>query len=305
MVSLKWLTRALIEVEKVSMNVFIFYCQNGEDRDKLVALSTACYKGALIVFKRWIPNSSLADYNFSLATLWVGVEGLPLHINQVHVASKLLERFGSVVYFDGKVRTEGPQKAVRARFNMQLRGALIPGCYLELEQGKTKWVDFRYEGVYVVCMHCGRVGHKDSHCKRSPRRAKEDILRAMNKLCTEKNDTIINEDSGLPVYSRKICGLKATPENKTTSINLLLMTHTFRPEDSLDSSETEGEDKDDDDGDGDDPWPDYPGDSEDDPDEGSGSSKKRPPSHSGSNSSDPEMSLGNRQRRQGGTCMRD
>ncbi|KAL2941021.1 Serine hydroxymethyltransferase 2 [Bienertia sinuspersici] len=105
-VSLKWLTRAPIEVEKVSRNAFIFFCHNGEDRDKLAALSTACYKGALMVFKKWIPNSSLMEYDFSWGTLWVKIEGLPLHINQVQVASNLLKRFGSVVYFVGKAKMD-------------------------------------------------------------------------------------------------------------------------------------------------------------------------------------------------------
>ncbi|KAL2926140.1 putative branched-chain-amino-acid aminotransferase [Bienertia sinuspersici] len=121
-VSMKWLTKDPIEVE----------------RDKLAALSTACYKGALIVFKKWMPSSSLIDYDFSWGTVWIKVEGLPLHVNQVQVASNLLERFGSVLYFDGKVKTNGPQKIFRARVRTQLKGPLIPGCYLELEQGRTK-----------------------------------------------------------------------------------------------------------------------------------------------------------------------
>ncbi|KAL2921484.1 Disease resistance-like protein DSC2 [Bienertia sinuspersici] len=64
-VSLKWLTREPIEVDKASRSTFIFYYKSGEDRDKLLALSTACYKGALVIFKRWIPNSSLRDHDFS------------------------------------------------------------------------------------------------------------------------------------------------------------------------------------------------------------------------------------------------
>ncbi|KAL2943657.1 hypothetical protein RDABS01_032004 [Bienertia sinuspersici] len=207
-VNIKWLTRAPIEVEKVSRNAFIFFCYSGEDRDKLVALSTACYKGALIVFKKWIPSSSLMDHDFSWGTIWVRVEGLPLYINQVQVASNLLERFGSVIYFNGKVKTDGPKKVLRTRMRTHLKGALIPGCFIELEEGRTKWVSFRYEGIFVFCMNCGRIGHKDGHCKKSPKKAKEDIMRVMNKMCLEENDRIFNEDSILPAYSNKIRGLK-------------------------------------------------------------------------------------------------
>ncbi|KAL2906276.1 hypothetical protein RDABS01_004986 [Bienertia sinuspersici] len=298
-VSVNWLTKAPIEVEKVSRNAFIFFCYNGEDRDKLAALSTACYKGALIVFKKWIPSSSLMDYDFSWGTIWIKVEGLPLHVNQVHVASNLLERFGSVIYFDGKAKTDGPQKVIRARVRIQLKGALIPGCYLELEQGRTKWVSFRYEGVFVFCMNCGRIGHKDGYCKKSPRKAKEDILKVMSKLCTEDNDCIINENSILPVYSRRIRGLKGTPGNKTTTINLLLSTQVFKPEDMSESSDTEDDDKDDEEGpeEDHDSDPDLPDDKGDDQGNGPGPSKKRPTSSSGSNSSDSSSDLGRPSRR--------
>ncbi|KAL2901872.1 hypothetical protein RDABS01_026954, partial [Bienertia sinuspersici] len=285
-VSLKWLTREPIEVEKASRNTFIFYCKSGEDRDKLLALSTACYKGALIIFKRWIPNSSLRDHDFSWGSIWVKIEGLPLHINQMHAASSLLERFGSVIYFDGKLNTEGPQKVIRARMRIPLRGALIPGCYIELEPGKVTWVDFRYEGVFVFCTHCGSIGHKESHCKKSPKKAKEGIINSMNKLCTHQHDCIINEDSIMPVYSRKICGLKGTLGNKNTSVNLVLPTQAFRPENTSDSSDSCEEEEEEEKGENTDDQESRDSDEKgDDSDDGDpGPSKKRPADHSSSSS---------------------
>ncbi|KAL2945380.1 Protein piccolo [Bienertia sinuspersici] len=247
-VSWKWLTKAPIEVEK------------------LAALSTTYYKGGLMVFRKWIPNSSLMDYDFSWGAMWIKVEGLSVHINQVHVASNLLERFGFDIYFEGKTKTEGPQKFVRARTRMKLNGPLIPGCYLEIEQGRTKWIDFRYEGVFVFCLHCGRIGHKDSYCKKSPRKAKEDILKAMNKLCTEENNLGINENSIMPVYSRKIRGLQSTPE--------------LMEEEDMEDEEEEyydGEDA---------PGLGQPDDDEEDPNGDTRPSRKRHHSFSGSNSSD-------------------
>ncbi|KAL2928788.1 Ion-translocating oxidoreductase complex subunit E [Bienertia sinuspersici] len=63
----------------------------------------------------------------------------------------------------------------KLRVHLPVRGALIPGCYLELELGKVKWVDFRYEGVYVVCTHCGNIGHKESHCKKNLQRGQRKV----------------------------------------------------------------------------------------------------------------------------------
>ncbi|KAL2905133.1 hypothetical protein RDABS01_003843 [Bienertia sinuspersici] len=261
--TLKWLTRSPIEVDKVNI-------------DKLAALSTAYYKGALIVLKKWTPNTSLMDYDFSWGTLWVRIEGLPLHINQVHVASNLLERFGTVLYFDGKIRRR-----------------------------KTKWIRFRYEGVFVFYMNCGRIGHKDSYYKKSPQKAKKDIIRVMNNLCIEENDRIINEDSIIPVYSRNIGGLKGTPGNKTTTINLVQPTQLFKPEDVSESSDSEDEDdKDDSDEKEDerldkdhDPEPVNSEEGDGGPNGDPGPSRKRPSSSNGSNSSGSSSEFGHPSRR--------
>ncbi|KAL2939782.1 Toll-like receptor 5 [Bienertia sinuspersici] len=136
----------------------------------------------------------------------------------MHVASDLLELFGSVVYFDGKINSDGPQKVIRARTRMSLKGVLILGCYLELEPGKIKWVDFRYEGVFILCTHCGSIGHKDSYCKKSPKKAKEGIIRSMNRLCKQQ-DCIINEESIMPVYSMNISLLHGNGNSRVKKDN--------------------------------------------------------------------------------------
>ncbi|KAL2923043.1 hypothetical protein RDABS01_014534, partial [Bienertia sinuspersici] len=253
-----------------SRNAFIFFCYSGEDRDKLAALSTVFYKGALIVFKKWIPSSSLMDHDFSWGTIW-------------------------------KDKDRWPTKGLKGKNEKTTKRALILGCFLELEEGRTKWVRFRYESIFLFCMNCGRIGHKDGHCKKSPKKAKEDIIRVMNKMCIEENDQIINDDSILPIYSNKILGLKGTPGTKTTSINLLLLTDTFEPENLSESSDSEEEDKDEEEEseqeEEHETEPDNLNDKGGGPNGDPGPSRKRPSSSSDANSSDPPNELGRPSRR--------
>ncbi|KAL2896562.1 Nuclear receptor coactivator 7 [Bienertia sinuspersici] len=141
----------------------------------------------------------------------------------MHVASFLLERFGSVIYYDRNLNTEGPQKVIRARTRIPLKGALIPGCYLELEPGKVNWVDF---------------------------------------------------------------WLKRTVGSKSTSVNLMLSTHAFRPENTSDCSESDDEEEEGKDDDMEDSDPrDSKGDEDDYGNGDPGPSKKRPTNSSLSSSS--------------------
>ncbi|KAL2902591.1 Protein Ycf2 [Bienertia sinuspersici] len=98
---------------------------------------------------------------------------------------------GSVIYFDGKMKVDGPLEVVRARVRLPVKGALIPRCYLELELGKVKWVDSRYEGVFILCTHCGNIGHKKSHWARW-KKGVASMISKLNKGDGRSRDSVDN-----------------------------------------------------------------------------------------------------------------
>lgn len=84
-VSSSWIKHQDIVVEKVG-NIFLFYCSHIEDRDNLLSKRSACYQGFLVIFKSWFPSASIRSFDFSVAPLWIRVEGIPLTSNCPHVA---------------------------------------------------------------------------------------------------------------------------------------------------------------------------------------------------------------------------
>lgn len=103
-----WFTNEEIRVEKLG-KTFFFYCKDIDDRDNLLSMKNACFHGALLVFKCWFPSAALRSFNFSICSLWIRVEGIPLTSNRVHVAERALKKIGRVICFDEASHREGPK----------------------------------------------------------------------------------------------------------------------------------------------------------------------------------------------------
>uniref|UniRef100_A0A803MRQ8 CCHC-type domain-containing protein n=1 Tax=Chenopodium quinoa TaxID=63459 RepID=A0A803MRQ8_CHEQI len=141
-----------------------------EDCNALLRYGHTNYKGAIFIFKRCLVGHALRSMNFDGAYLWIQVEGLPVHYNSVSIASRALSKIGRVLCFDNESLDPPIRGAHRAKVWISLNRPLIPGFYFEYEKGSFEWVDFRYEGVFVLCRVCGKIGHKEKYCKLCPQK---------------------------------------------------------------------------------------------------------------------------------------
>ncbi|KAL2901420.1 LINE-1 reverse transcriptase-like protein [Bienertia sinuspersici] len=244
-----WLKLGPIVVQKVSRRLFIFHCILEDDKRGLLHHATACFHASVVVFKDWQEDRALRDYKFEDSAIWVRVEGIPANVNQSKVALNILERVGVCIFLDKDNSEENPQRATRVRIWLDLRKPLIPGVFLGLENGNTKWVDIRYEGVFIFCKNCGKIGHKESHCRTPPLKAKEKIWEAISNLCNQDGEHLISMQNGPPLYTNKIRGLKGIPQNKTTTLDLRVSVQNFKQNKfngNSDSSSSEEEEDDND-----------------------------------------------------------
>uniref|UniRef100_A0A803MXP4 Zinc knuckle CX2CX4HX4C domain-containing protein n=1 Tax=Chenopodium quinoa TaxID=63459 RepID=A0A803MXP4_CHEQI len=164
--------------------------------------------------------SCVKSMNFDGAYLWVRVEGLPVHYSTVSIASRVLSRIGRVLYFDSESLRPLVREAFRAKVWLSLNRPLIPGFYFEFEQGSFEWVDLRYEGVFVLCKTCGRIGHKENYCKLCSRRRSREFQAAMYVACDGSKEIRV-DPTYLSLYTNKIMGLKRVEKNRTLKLNLI------------------------------------------------------------------------------------
>ena len=133
--------------------------------------------------------------------------------------SLIFSRVGKVLYFDEASGQPGLKKHFRALVWIKTKSPLIPGMYLEMQEGRTIWIDLRYEGVYVFCKRCGRIGHKSSSCSLPWEKAKTAIEKAISNACILETPVMFGSPNA-SLYSNKIIGLHHSPEFKTTIVKL-------------------------------------------------------------------------------------
>uniref|UniRef100_A0A803MKK8 Uncharacterized protein n=1 Tax=Chenopodium quinoa TaxID=63459 RepID=A0A803MKK8_CHEQI len=140
-----WKTNRPIIVEKVShsKDLFLFFCTSWEDRDNLISLGTASYKGALILFKEWIMGSNLLYMDFSETAVLIKVEGLPTEECQPQVATRVLEKIGTVIRFDHAYLDDRPHSILRDKVIIPCFKPLVPGFFYEISTEKALWVFLR------------------------------------------------------------------------------------------------------------------------------------------------------------------
>lgn len=136
------------------------------------------------------------------------IEGLPLAANKIHVAWRAMEKIGKVLKFDADSREEGPKDFLRASVLILVDDPLVPGFYYEFRSGKREWVYLRYEGVFCICMKCGKVGHKKVHCSLVLAQAEAEMGQSLGQICTAAEDFWIDIPAK-PLFTNKFIDLKS------------------------------------------------------------------------------------------------
>ncbi|KNA16570.1 hypothetical protein SOVF_087610 [Spinacia oleracea] len=216
-----WSTNGPIEVQKALQlkDTFFFFCNNIEDRDNLLNVGTASFKGALFVFKGWSIGASISTIDFNEAYFWIKVEGIPTPENELHVARRALERIGRVLKVDENSRSEGLKNHIRAKLIIQIEKVIVPGYYYEYRPDHYKWVYFRYEGIFNFCQNCGKVGHRRPHCRVPENQGKAEIESRLKGICGLNFD-FMAEQPNPPLYTKRIMGLEDVERFRTSRVQL-------------------------------------------------------------------------------------
>lgn len=83
-----------------------------------------------------------------------------------------------------------------------------------------KWIDFRYEGIFVFCKKCGMIGHKTSGCPFSVVEAQCRFGRRMAEVYNDIQNLLVGHPPS-QCFTDKIIGLGRIEVLRTSRIDLL------------------------------------------------------------------------------------
>ena len=126
-----------MEVKRLSKEIFMFIFHHEVDLHKVYSRRPWSIKRGHIVLKRWSPELTWQEVDFSTSSLWVQVHGLPPLWRTEDNLKRIGSRVGSVLDVDLTGDSGGVwRKFIRLRVEVDIANPLPPGVFLPRQNRK-------------------------------------------------------------------------------------------------------------------------------------------------------------------------
>lgn len=163
-VNTAWGYPRALRIIELGPNMFQFYIQSGEDRDRILEGGPWIMDNQMLVLRYWYDGIEDDEAAFNKAQLWVQVWNLP-----VHWISKEAGRKIGAVFLEVKdviVPQVGGKEGrhLKILVSVDMSQPLLRGTTVTMN-GTCKWISFKYERCPDFCYCCGVIGHCERNCK--------------------------------------------------------------------------------------------------------------------------------------------
>ncbi|CAL1372527.1 unnamed protein product [Linum trigynum] len=157
-------------VVQIDINTFVITFCSPEDKEKIWEARPWKIADTLLVLKEWTEQGKVRtdSLDFNRSRIWIQIHDFPSDLRtEENVALPLGEIFKELIRGDESGVAEGIyMNFIRVLVVLDISEPLPPGFYIEIEEGKEHWVEFKYERLPSNCCYCcGRIGHTQLVCK--------------------------------------------------------------------------------------------------------------------------------------------
>ncbi|KAF4370787.1 hypothetical protein F8388_011665 [Cannabis sativa] len=123
-----------------------------------------CVRGYSFLLKVWEPLKDLSAV-FNSVKIWIHIFNLPRDYFSADNGNLLGKKAGQVLYVNADEGFSAPRsKALKVLIRLNVNQPLFAGCYIGLESGSQRWIQFKYEKMGIFCYNCGVMGHQRRGC---------------------------------------------------------------------------------------------------------------------------------------------
>ncbi|OMO74878.1 Endonuclease/exonuclease/phosphatase [Corchorus olitorius] len=180
----EWETEGRATVMGREGDRYLIHINNEDDRRRALERTPWAFDGALFATVKWQPNTPLRETRIDTIELWLQIWGLPFEYQFPDMAQRLARSAGEIISVDWEYERPRNIRFMRVRVAINYNLPLAPGATLEMDNGATLWVEFRYEMVHKLCLSCGMIGHNHQFCQWG----NADIERMVSQRMSEASD---------------------------------------------------------------------------------------------------------------------
>lgn len=146
-----------------------------------------------LTVQTWKSNFNPWSEQIRKVAIWVRLPGLPVDYYDRKFFYNLGNMIGKAIKVDDMTLMKARTLYARMCVEIDLGTPLLPSYSVDGNPLKIE-----YEGLHLICFHCGRFGHNQEGC---PLRKKHEELAGKEKLEKEKQEMVVeplNQDGGRP-----------------------------------------------------------------------------------------------------------
>lgn len=155
---------ALVSFEELAHNLLLAKFNKKEDMNSVLEAGPWSFLGDIVLCETWKQGLDLKQLQFNKAEVWLQIHNLPIEMVRSEMAKEFASYAGLVLKEFHSKSSINKRKYARFRIEVDLNKALCTGFFLDLEEGDSIWIDFKYERLHY-CLKCGDFTHESTRCK--------------------------------------------------------------------------------------------------------------------------------------------
>ncbi|TXG53056.1 hypothetical protein EZV62_022225 [Acer yangbiense] len=159
-----WSPIGRVDTESVGENIFMFYFENTEDRNRIWQRGPWHFDNSLITLEKPDRLGDISMLKFNQADFWVQIHNIPIMCMNRSMARWLANQLEEVLELPSDSK-ECWGKFLRVKVRIDISRPLERWLRLRLDNsGKVVVVVLKYERLPEFCYACGKIGHALRDC---------------------------------------------------------------------------------------------------------------------------------------------
>ncbi|XP_059436809.1 uncharacterized protein LOC132169876 [Corylus avellana] len=162
-----WRTAGGVKFKELRETIWLFEFTDEGDKRRVLEGRPWSFDGQILVLNEFDGSTPPSQLEFNQSPFWIQVHDMPLLCMNKSIGTKIGSSLGKLEDVDVAGDGMGWGSCLRLRVTIDITKPLDRGRALRLN-GKSNWVEFKYEKLPMFCLRCGRIVHGPRGCPVPP-----------------------------------------------------------------------------------------------------------------------------------------